>query len=47
VFNVKLERHGFIDKARDLVGVFLIQTTRGPGTDAKYAFMAMAESAIE
>jgi CubicO group peptidase (beta-lactamase class C family) len=39
--------HGFIDKAKDLVGVFMIQSTRGPATDAKYAFMAMAEAAVE
>jgi CubicO group peptidase (beta-lactamase class C family) len=39
--------HGFIDKAKDMVGVFMIQCARGPANDAKYAFMAMAESAID
>lgn len=38
--------HGYVDKNRDLVGVFLVQSTAGPATDAKYAFMQMAASAI-
>jgi CubicO group peptidase (beta-lactamase class C family) len=39
--------HGWIDRAKDLVGVFLIQSARGPANDAKYAFMAMANAAVE
>ncbi len=40
--------HGYIDKAKDMVGVFLTQSSGGTsGTDAKYAFMAMAASALE
>ena len=37
--------HGYIDRKRDLVGVFLIQHANG-GQSAKYAFMAMAAAAI-
>jgi len=40
--------HGYIDKAKDMVGVFLTQNSGGTsGTDAKYAFMAMAASALD
>jgi CubicO group peptidase (beta-lactamase class C family) len=39
--------HGFIDKQKKMVGVFLIQSAGGVGTDAKYAFFAMSESAID
>jgi len=36
--------HGYIDKAKDLVGVFLVQ--HSGATAAKYAFMTMAGAAI-
>lgn len=39
--------HGWVDRQKKLVGVFLIQSSGGVGTDAKYAFMAMAGSAID
>jgi CubicO group peptidase (beta-lactamase class C family) len=39
--------HGWVDRKKDLVGVFLIQTSGGSGGDAaKTAFMTMAGSAI-
>jgi CubicO group peptidase (beta-lactamase class C family) len=37
--------HGFVDRSKQMVGVFMVQSTGGLGNDAKYAFMAMAESA--
>ena len=37
--------HGWVDRARDAVGVYLVQG--GPGdTDAKYAFMRMANASL-
>jgi CubicO group peptidase (beta-lactamase class C family) len=40
--------HSYADKAKDMVGIFLIQSSGGSGgTDAKYAFMAMAAASIE
>jgi CubicO group peptidase (beta-lactamase class C family) len=39
--------HGFVDKRKKLVGVFLVQSSGGPAVDAKYAFMAMSEAAID
>ncbi len=40
--------HSYADKAKDMVGIFMIQSSGGSGaTDAKYAFMAMAAAAIE
>ncbi len=38
--------HGWIDPKKDLVGVFLVQNSGG-GDSAKYAFMAMANAAVE
>jgi CubicO group peptidase (beta-lactamase class C family) len=38
--------HGWIDKAKDLVGVFLVQHSGGAVTSAKYAFMTMAAAAV-
>ena len=39
--------HGFIDKQKKMVGVFMIQSSGGIGTDAKYSFFAMSEAAID
>ncbi len=39
--------HGWVDRKKDLVGVFLVQISGGPGGDAaKTAFMTMAGSAL-
>ncbi|MBK5293629.1 MAG: beta-lactamase family protein [Acidobacteriia bacterium] len=38
--------HGWIDREKDLVGVFLIQQSGGAGTDVKYAFMRLAGAAL-
>ncbi len=38
--------HGWIDPKKDLVGVYMVQRTSG-GDDARNAFMAMANSAVE
>jgi CubicO group peptidase (beta-lactamase class C family) len=39
--------HGYIDRKRSLVGVFLVQSAGGgAAADAKYAFMQMAASAV-
>ena len=37
--------HGWIDKKKDMVGIFLIQNAVGTG-DVKYAFMGMANAAV-
>jgi CubicO group peptidase (beta-lactamase class C family) len=37
--------HGWVDRARDAVGVYLVQGGAG-ATDAKYAFMRMANAAL-
>ena len=37
--------HGWIDKKKDLIGIFLIQNAIGTG-DVKYAFMGMANAAV-
>ncbi len=37
--------HGWIDKKKDLIGIFLIQNAVGTG-DVKYAFMGMANAAV-
>ena len=37
--------HGWIDKKKDMVGIFLIQNAMGTG-DVKYAFMGMANAAV-
>ena len=37
--------HGWIDKKRDLIGIFLIQNSIGTG-DVKYAFMGMTNAAV-
>lgn len=39
--------HGWIDPKKDLVGVYLVQNSNGGGDSPKYAFMAMANSAVE
>jgi CubicO group peptidase (beta-lactamase class C family) len=40
--------HGWIDPKKDLVGVYLVQQSSGGGGGAaKYAFMAMANAAVE
>lgn len=38
--------HGWIDPKKDLVGVYMVQRTSG-GDDARNAFMAMANAAVE
>ena len=38
--------HGWVDRKKDLVGVFLIQTA-SDATDVKYAFMSLAGAAAE
>ncbi len=38
--------HGWIDREKDLVGVFLIQQSGGAGADVKYAFMRLAGAAV-
>jgi CubicO group peptidase (beta-lactamase class C family) len=41
------DTHGWVDRKKDLVGVFLVQTSGGPGgDDAKIAFMTMAGAAV-
>jgi len=41
------DTHGWVDRKKDLVGVFLVQTSGGPGgDDAKVAFMTMAGAAV-
>lgn len=37
--------HGWMDKKKDMIGIFLIQNAFASG-DIKYAFMAMANAAV-
>jgi CubicO group peptidase (beta-lactamase class C family) len=39
--------HGWIDPKKDLVGVYLVQALNAGGDAAKFAFMAMANAAVE